>query len=166
MFYLDTTVGSCLMEMVEDSWLWHKRLCHVNFDSIVKVSKMKSIRGMPNTMKPENAMYKECQLGKLTKSSFSRKYYSSENVLDLVHTYLCGPMRTKSFYGDWYFMLFVDDTSRMMWVVFLKEKFEAFHMFKVFKAPVERGTSKSLKYLRLDRGGELTSQEFINYFEE
>lgn len=154
------------MEKVEDSLLWHKRPFHVNFVSIEKVSKMKSVRGMPNIMKPEKAMCKECQLGKLTRSSFSSKSYSSKNVLDLVHTDLCGPMRTKSFYGDQYFMLFVDDFSKIMWVVFLKEKFEAFHMFKVFKARVERGTSKNLKCLRSDRGGEFTSQEFMNYCEE
>lgn len=56
LFHLDTTIGSCLMEKVEDSWLWHKRLCHVNFGSIAKVSKTKSIIGMPNIVKPENAV--------------------------------------------------------------------------------------------------------------
>lgn len=102
-------------------------------------------------------MCKECQLGKLNESSFKNKYFSSENVLDLVHTDLGSPIRTKSFYGDRYFMLFVDDFSRMIWVVFLKEKSKAFHMFKVFKAQVKIGMSKNLKCLRSDRGGEFTS---------
>ncbi|GLJ07111.1 hypothetical protein SUGI_0058660 [Cryptomeria japonica] len=59
-----------------------------------------------------------------------------------------------------------DDFSRMMWAVFLKEKSEAFHIFKVFKARVERGTGKSLKCLSSDGGGEFTFQEFKNYYEE
>lgn len=45
-------------------------------------------------------------------------------------------------------------------------KFEAFHIFKVFKARGERGTGKNLKCLRSDRGGEFTSQKFMKYCEE
>lgn len=66
-------------------------------------------------------------------------------------------MRTKSYYGDMYFMLFVDDFSKMMWTLFLREKSKAFHMFKIYKARAEKETGKSLKCLRSDRGGEYTS---------
>ena len=34
-------------------------------------------------------------------------------------------------------MILVDDFSRMMWVSFLKEKYEAFDKFKIFKNIVE-----------------------------
>ncbi len=57
-------------------------------------------------------------------------------------------------------MLFVDDYSRMIIAIFVKEKFDAFQMFKWYLARVEKETRKSLKCLRLDRGGELTSNEF------
>lgn len=53
LFHLATTIGGCLMYKVEDTWLWHQRLCHFNFDSIEKVSKTKSFRGMPKIVKPE-----------------------------------------------------------------------------------------------------------------
>lgn len=72
----------------------------------------------------------------MTTSSFKRKSFSSENILDLVHTDLCGPMRTRSFQGDKYFMIFTDDQSRMMWVTFFMEKSDAFNKFKAFKALV------------------------------
>ena len=50
-------------------------------------------------------------------------------------------------------MLLVDDYSRMMTVVFLKQKFDAFLMFKWYVARVEKETRRNLKCLRYDRGG-------------
>lgn len=120
---------------------------------------------MPQLVKPDNLICKEFQLGKMT-TSFKSKSFSSENILDLVHNDLCGPMRTRSFQGDRYFMIFTDDYSRMMWVTFLKEKFEAFNKFKAFKALVEKETGKNLKCLRSDRGGEFTSTKFVKYCDE
>ena len=57
-------------------------------------------------------------------------------------------------------MLFVDDFSRMMTIMFLKKKYDAFQMFKWYPARVEKETGKTLKCLRFDRGGEFTSRDF------
>lgn len=48
----------------------------------------------------------------------------------------------------------------------LKNKDEAFNMFKRFRAHVENGTDKRVKVLRTDRRGVLCSQEFATYYEE
>lgn len=58
------------------------------------------VRGMAQLVKPDNVLCKDCQMGKMTLTSFKSKSFSSENILDLVHIDLCGPMRTISFYGD------------------------------------------------------------------
>lgn len=50
-------------------------------------------------------------------------------------------------------MLLIDDYSKMMWVVILKEKSEEFEKFKVFKAKLETESELKLKCLRSDRGG-------------
>ena len=50
-------------------------------------------------------------------------------------------------------MLFVDDYSRMMTIMFLNQKFDALQMFKWYLARVEKETRKILKCLRFDRGG-------------
>jgi hypothetical protein len=50
-------------------------------------------------------------------------------------------------------MLIIDDYSRLTWVAFLKEKYEAFEKFKVFKALTKNQTRKILKAVRSDRGG-------------
>ena len=86
--------------------------------------------------------------------------------LELVHTDLSGPTRTRDFYGERYFMTFVDDFTRMMWVNFLKEKLAASVKFKIFKNKVENESRIKIKGLRSDRGGEFTSREFNIYCEE
>lgn len=151
---------------MDDSWLWHKRLCHINFDNIVKISNVKAVRDLPSIARLADTICRECVVGKHVRSSFKSKKNSTENKLDLVHTYLCGPTQTRSYYGERYFILFVYDFSRMMWVAFLKEKYEAFETFKIFKAKVENEFGLKLKCLRSDRGGEFTSDQFYDYYEE
>src|SRR5271156_94489 len=166
LFYLNDTNITCLMNRNEDIWLWHKRLCHVNFDNMMKISRKIIVRGLPTMTKPYNIMCKNHQKGKMKKSSFKRKTHTSDDILELVHTNLCGPMRKKIYYGDKYFILFVDDYSRMMTVVFLKEKYEAFKFFKWYKVMVEKQSGKDLKCLRSDRGGEFILDEFTNFCNE
>ena len=96
----------------------------------------------------------------MTKSNFKRKTYTSKQILEIVHTDLCQPIDVESYKGDKYIMLFVDDYSRMMTVMFLKQKSDVFHTFKWYLARVEKEIGKSLKYLRSDRGGEFTSNEY------
>ena len=55
-------------------------------------------------------------------------------------------------------MLFVVDYSRMMTVMFLKKKSDAFQMFKLYFTRVKKETWKNLKCLKSDRGGEFTSR--------
>lgn len=83
--------------------------------------------------------------------------------MELVHTNLCGPIDVQRYKGDKYFILFVDDYSRMMTFMFLREKYNDFQMFKWYLEKVEKETGKRLKCLRSDRGGEFTSNEFNNF---
>lgn len=138
LFYLDLSEETCLFAQFDDVWFWHKRSCHVNFENLISISKKKKVRGLLRLKKPDNLMCKQCQLGKMTKCSFKSKTYTSENILELVHTDLCGPMGVQSYCGDRYFILFFDDYIRMMIVMFLKEKFDAFQLFKWYFAKVEK----------------------------
>ena len=63
-------------------------------------------------------------------------------------------------------MLLIDDYTRMNWVKFLKEKSEAFEKFKIFKAMVENVTNQKIKCLRLDNGGDFTSNDFDEFCEK
>ena len=57
-------------------------------------------------------------------------------------------------------MLIIDDYSRLTWVAFLKEKYEAFEKFKIFKALIKNQTGNRLKVVRSDKGGEFMSSDF------
>ena len=99
-------------------------------------------------------------MGKKSRSSFKSKNYTSSETIELVHTNLCEPINPQSYYGARYYILFVDDYSRMMVVMYLREKSEAFQKFKCYLARVEKEIGKELKCLRFDRGGEFTYHEF------
>ena len=70
LFYLDMEDATYLIIIFDDMWLWHKRLCHVNFDNLISINNMKKVRGFPNPKNLDNVMCKQCQLDKMTKSSF------------------------------------------------------------------------------------------------
>ena len=99
----------------------------------------------------------ELSIGKIGKTSFKRKNYHLEEVLELLHTDLCGPIWIESYGGDKFFILFVNDYSRIMTVMYLKEKSKAFQKFKWYLARVENESGKKLKCLRLERGCEFMS---------
>jgi transposase InsO family protein len=54
----------------------------------------------------------------------------------------------------------------MVWVTFLIEKSKDFDKLKNFKAKVENESGLKIKCLRLDRGGEFTSNAFKLYYKE
>ena len=80
-----------------------------------------------------------------------------------MHIDLCGPIGIESYTGEKFFILFVDDYSRMMTFMYLRKKSEAFEKFKWYLARVEKEIGKILKCLRSNRGGEFISHEFNNF---
>lgn len=156
----------CFMSQVEETRLWHRRLGHVNYDSLIKISKGQNVGNMPKLTKSDNSVCREYQEGKQARVSFKPKEYSSTKPLQLIHTNLCGPTRTKYLRNERYFMLFIDDYTRMAWVTFLQRKAEAFNRFNIFRKMVEKESNFKIKCLRSNKGGEYTSQEFVDYCEE
>jgi hypothetical protein len=110
-------------------------------------------------------MCRHCQLGKQTRIRLKKKEYSTSKPLELVHAELCRPTRTKKLQGESYFMLFIDDFTRMHWLRFLKEKSEALNKFKSFKTLVENEKETKIKCLRSGNSGEFTSKEFDLLYE-
>jgi len=104
-----------------------------------------------------------CQLEKQTRIVFPDNAFRASSKLQLVHTYVCGPMHNESLNGSKYFLLFVDDYSRFCWVYFLKSKADVFTEFVRFKTTIELETGNKLKMLRSDNGGEFTFQKFEGY---
>ena len=136
--YLYLSTSSSFISQVEEKWLWHKRLCHLNFNNLIKISKKKRVRGNHTLRKPDMGLCKNCQIGKMGKTSFKRKNYHSKEVLELVHIDLCGPIGIESYNRDKYFILFVDDYSIMMTLMYLKDKSKALQKIKWYLARVDK----------------------------
>jgi transposase InsO family protein len=89
--------------------------------------------------------------------SSDRKF---KGALDIIHAYVCGPMSATSLSRYVYYVSFIDDFSRKNWIYFLKAKSEVFNKFKEFKELVKNLSEKKKNILKLDNGGEFTSDEF------
>ena len=108
-----------------------------------------------------NGVCQGCTNGKQVKGPFPSSKSRTNQVLHLVHFDLCGPMPLTSLDGYLYYIIFVDDFSCKTQIYFLKNKSQAFNMFKDYKALVEKQTRKQIKIFRSDNGGEFTSNDFI-----
>nr|GEW95013.1 zinc finger, CCHC-type [Tanacetum cinerariifolium] len=97
------------------------------------------------------------------KKSFSHRPERATDLLGLIHTDVCGPLRHVSIECASYFINFTDDYSRYDYIYLHKHKHEVFETFKVFKNEVKNQLGKTIKALRSDRGGEYISQEFKDY---
>jgi transposase InsO family protein len=87
----------------------------------------------------------------------------AKGVLELIHSYVCGPMPSSSISGYVYYVSFIDDYSCKTWIYFLKSKDEVFSKFKEFKALIENLFERNIKILKSDNGGEYTSKDFVNF---
>jgi hypothetical protein len=78
-----------------------------------------------------------CVLGKYTKTNFPRSASRATDILDLIHSDVCGPMSSTSLTGFLYYVIFIDDFSRKSWIFFIKTNGQVFSQFQQFKALVE-----------------------------
>nr|GMC48981.1 Retrovirus-related Pol polyprotein from transposon TNT 1-94 [Ipomoea batatas] len=77
-----------------------------------------------------------CQLGKQTRLPFPvEKTWRATEKIQLIHT--GGGMKNVSINDSKYFILFIDDFTRMCWVYFLKQKSEVADVFWKFKSWIE-----------------------------
>ena len=83
----------------------------------------------------------------------------------MIHTDACGPMRTASLNGNRYFIVLIDDFSRMYWVYFLKQKSEVASVFWKFKTLIENQSGCKIKVIRSDNGTEYIADKFAKFYE-
>ena len=103
----------------------------------------------------------DCIFGKQKKVCFIKigKTPKAER-LELVHTDVWGPYPVSSLACSLYYVTFIDDSTRKLWVYFLKKKSEVFDTFRKWKAMVENETGLKIKRVRSDNGGEYRDNRF------
>ncbi|GJW75699.1 retrovirus-related pol polyprotein from transposon TNT 1-94 [Tanacetum coccineum] len=158
----------CLLSKASKSksWLWHRRLNHLNFGTINDLARKDLVRGLPRLKFEKDHLCSACQLGKSKKFSHRPK---SENtnmeVLHTLHMDLCGPMRVQSIKGKKYILVIVDDYSRFTWVKFLRSKDETPEFVTNFLKQIQVGLNKTVRFIRTDNGTEFVNQVMSEYYE-
>ena len=126
--------------------LWHRRLGHAS------VGKLNIL--LHTNMSPNDLKCVVCCEGKQSRKPFVSNEKTARSLLELVHTDVCGPITPRSIGGARYFIIFIDDYSKKVFVYVMKSKSEAVSKFINFKNFVENQTGSSLKILRSDGGKE------------
>ena len=79
------------------------------------------VEGIPE-LKSEHLECEACALGKQHREEFPLHTEKKQReLIELIHTDVCGPMQTMSIDGARYF-IFVDDRSRYTWVYFIRKR--------------------------------------------
>ena len=160
-----TAVGTAAIvsdadKVAEMSRLWHMRLGHAGEKSLKTLAMQGLLKGA-KTCKMD--FCKQCVLGKQKRVKFGTAIHNTEGILDYIHTDVWGPTKTASSRGKHYFVTFVDDNSRRIWVYTLKSKDEVFETFLVWKKMVENQTKRKIKVLLYNNGTEYRNDQF-SYF--
>ncbi|KAF7839613.1 Retrovirus-related Pol polyprotein from transposon TNT 1-94 [Senna tora] len=130
------------------SMLWHRRLGHISLERVKRLVKEGVLNALDFT--EFNTCIDRIKGKQTNKTKKGAKRSSS--LLEIIRTDICSPDMDSS--NQKYFITFIDDYSRYMFLYLLNNKNEALDAFKVFKAEVEKQCDKQIKIVRSDRGGE------------
>ena len=134
----------CKVDNDSPTYLWHCRLVHIG------VKHMKKLRtyGLLESLDFESLDTCEpCHMGKMTKTPFFRTMERASNLLEIIHTDVCGPMNVEARGGYHYVLTLTDDLSRYGYVYLMKHKSETFEKFKEFHSEVENQRDKKIDFL-------------------
>ena len=95
----------------------------------------------------------DCIKGKQTKHN-KKGATRSTQLLEIIHTDICGLFDTSTINGERYFITFIDDFSRYGYIYLLHEKSQSINTLEAYIKEAERQLDKKVKIVRSDRGGE------------
>jgi len=132
------------------AYLWHKRLGHISKERMQRLVKNEILSNLDFT---GLNVCVDCIKGKQTKH-IKKGATRSTQLLEIIHTDICGPFDVNSFNKEKYFITFIDDFLRYGHVYLLHEKSQSVNALKVYINEVERQLDRKVKIVRSDRGGE------------
>ncbi|KAE8686610.1 Detected protein of unknown function [Hibiscus syriacus] len=147
----------------EATRLWHMRLGHVGEKSLKLLIDQGLLKGARAC---KLAFCEHCIKGKKTRVKFRTSIHDTRGILDYVHSDVWGPSKTTSLGGTHYYVTFVDDFSRRVWVYTMKTKDEVLGFFLKWKNMVGTQTGRKIKRLRTDNDGEYKNDQFLKVCEE
>ncbi|KAI3808221.1 hypothetical protein L1987_24169 [Smallanthus sonchifolius] len=161
-------IESCFLSKAseDESFLWHKRLGHVNFKTMNRLVRGNLVTGLP--LKDFTPMEHciSCSKGKQHKSSHKPKITNSiDSPLQFLHMDLFGPVSVMSLGRKSYCLVVTDDFSRFTWVFFLAKKDETPEILKTYLLQIENLFNLSVKTIRSDHGTEFKNETLDSFCE-
>jgi len=151
-------------EVKDETALWHSRLGHMSQKGMEILVKKGCLR---REVIKELEFCEDCVYGKQHRVSFAPAQHVTKEKLAYVHSDLWGsPHNPASLGNSQYFISFVDDYSRKVWIYFLRKKDEAFEKFVEWKKMVENQSDRKVKKLRTDNGLEYCNHYFEKFCKE
>jgi hypothetical protein len=127
-------------------WKWHRKLGHLSFDLLSRLSKLNLVRGFPPSSHPP-----------LTD-------VMTERPCELLHMDFVGPARVRSAGGKWYVLVVVVNYSRYAWVFFLGDKGVAFGFVRDLVLSLRNERHRDgIRAIRSDNGSEFRNSRFETF---
>ena len=148
-----------------DLWKWHRRLGHLSFDLLVRLSSLDMIRGLPKLKFEKDLVCHPCRHGKMVAASHPPvTQVMTTRPGELLHMDTVGPARVRSEGGKWYVLVIVDDFSRYSWVFFMEGKDEAFSHARDLILRLQTELPKNaIRAIRSDNGTEFKNSQFDTF---
>ena len=134
--------------------LWHHRLGHASTSVVKQILSRHSFPFVFDSNKGH--VCNACQQGKTHQLPYPRSTSVSDRPLDLIFSDVWGPAPT-SVGRHSYYVSFIDDHSKFVWIYLLRHKSEVFQCFHNFQKLVERQFSRKILAVQTDWGGEYRS---------
>jgi transposase InsO family protein len=159
-------VARCfLVGSSSELWKWHRRLSHLSFDLLSRLSGLNLVRGLPKLRFEKELVCALYNHAKMVASSHPPLTdVMTEHPCELLHMDLVCPARVRSVGGKWYILVVVDDYSRYAWVFFLEEKGETFGYVRylVFRLKNER-PGDAIRAIHRDNGTKFKNSRFETF---
>jgi hypothetical protein len=143
--------------------LWHRCLGHPASPVVLRILQ-KNIIVVDSKISP-SLICNACQLGKSHQLPFSTSNHVTTAPLQLVHTDVWGPA-ISSINNFKYYVSFVDDYSRYVWIYFLKNKSDVEPVFLQFQKHVEHMLNTKILSVQSDWGVNIIDCTIISKLQE
>ena len=145
---------------------WHRMLGHLNFVYLNTLTKQQLLIGIPSDLNSEFMKCKTCIENKMHNLTFENNRTRAKDILDIIHTDVCGSFKTPGLMGKRYFVSFIDDYSKIAKVYCIRTKDEVFCCLVQYINESENLTEKKVKIIRCDNGKEYLNNRFYKFSQE
>ena len=143
--------------MIVQHIFWH---CHLGHIGVKRIKKLHSDVLLESLDYESLGTCEPSLMGKMAKTPFSGTMERATNLLEIIHTDVCGPMNIEARGRYHYFLIFTDDLSRYEYIYLMKHKSEIFEKFKEFQSEVENHRNKNKSFYDMIAKVKYLSYEF------